>query len=104
MVGGLRVSKFVQRLHGDRDHTQSFSRLLEFPASYGDHAVRLQVFEIFAKCFSRIKIVLAEGERSRGGRRPGIHQRHLHHVITVSRITDKRAAVGDVQTHIGALI
>src|SRR5258708_22184134 len=49
----------VQRFHRLSDYTQSLAWPLELPARDGNHAVGLQVVEVFAKCVDSIEIVFA---------------------------------------------
>ena len=78
--------------------------MAELPAGDGDHAVGLQVIEIFAKGLDGVQIVFAERERPRRGRGPGVDQRHLHHIELLRRRAQERAAVGHVNVHIGTLV
>src|SRR5208282_4687041 len=38
------------------------------------------------------------------GRGPGVHQRHLHHVIQVAAVAYERAAIANVNVHLGNLV
>ncbi len=102
--GRVLHAHFMQRFHGLRNHAQRLARLGKFPARDGDHAVGLQVFEVFAKRLDRVEIVFAERECAGRRRRPGIHQRHLHHVVLVVAVAHKRAAIADMHVHLGNLV
>ncbi len=104
IAGGIGHAQAMQRFHGHRDHAQSFARMAEFPAGDGDHSVGLEVIEIFAERLDGIEIVFAEGERAGGGRGPGVDQRHLHDIKMLRSRAQKRAAIGDVDMHVGPIV
>src|SRR5208283_228081 len=70
----------------------------------GDHAIRAQVFKIFAEGLDSVEIVFAESEGARGGRSPRVDQGHLHHVKLLVGRAQIGSAVGHVQVHVGALV
>ena len=94
----------MQRLHRDRNHAQGFARLLKLPAGDGDHAVGLQMFEVFAEGFHRIETVFAQGKRARCGGSPRIDQGHLHDVELLAGVAHKRTAIGDVDMNLGPIV
>src|SRR5262249_19327674 len=59
----------------------------------GDHAVGLQVLEVLAKGFHRVKAVLAQRKCPCGGGSPGVNQSHLQDVVTLVAAADKRSAI-----------
>src|SRR5207244_6380597 len=69
-----------------------------------NHAIRLEVLEIFAEGVGGVEAVLAQRESASGGRGPGVHQRHLDDVILGVRISHERPAVGDVDVDLGAVV
>ena len=62
------------------------------------------MLEILFKSLHRVQIVFAERKRARGGRSPGIHQRHLNDVILVFAVADERAPILHVQVDLRPLI
>ena len=104
ILRAVRYAELTQRFHRLRDHAQGLARLGELPARDGDHAVRLQVLEVFAEGLDRVQIVFAKGEGSGRGRGPGVDQRHLHHVVPVAAVAHERASVADVHVHLGNLV
>src|SRR3954463_11551211 len=101
---GISYAQSVQRLHGYGYYAQSLSRLAKFPARNGHHSIGLQVIEILHESFDGIQIVFAECERPRRGRRPRIHQRHLHHVKALKSGTQIRTAVCNLNMNVRTLI
>ena len=104
ILRGVLDAHLAQRFHGLRDHAQRLARFGKLPASDGDHAVGLQVLEVFAEGFDGVEVVLAEGEGPGGGGSPGIHQRHLHDVVLIMAVADERTAIADVHVHFGNLV
>ena len=100
----IRHPKFVQSLHGNGDHAEGLARLVKLPASDGDQAVGPQVLEVFLERFDGIEIVLAQRECACGGGGPGIHQRHLQDVELLAGVAYERAAIGDLDMDIRALV
>src|SRR5262249_61849104 len=52
--------------------------------------------KILAEGLNRVEIVFAQGKGAGGRGGPGVHQRHLHHVILVRRTANVGAPVLDV--------
>src|ERR1051325_8280800 len=60
--------------------------------------------EIFLERFDRVQIVFAESEGPSCGGGPGIDQRHLHHVESLSCGSQIRATICHLDTHVRALV
>src|SRR4051812_34100850 len=82
IAGRIRYAEPMQGVHSDRDYAYCLARFSELPASNGYHSIRLKVFEVLFECLHCVEIVFAERERSRSGRSPRIHQRHLQYIVS----------------------
>ena len=60
--------------------------------------------EVLFKGLDGIQTVLAKRERACRRRSPGIHQRHLHHVVLLTAVAYEGAPVGNVHMHFGQFI